>query len=187
MAFVRTTLFILTGFLLFTNYLSAQQKITNYTNLWKKVDSLSLKKGLTQSALEEVNKIYALAKKEKQDAQVIKALIYKMGLQDTKEDDEDIKSIIILENEIKTSIEPAKSILYSLLADKYNSYYINNSFELRDRTKTSNFKKEDIATWSVDDFQNKIVESYLSSIKNEKLLQQTKLEPFDQVITKGNA
>ena len=33
-------------------------------------------KGLPKSALEEVKKIYTLAKAEKQDAQVIKALVY---------------------------------------------------------------------------------------------------------------
>ena len=65
MSFVKTRAFILFSFILFTHHLSAQQKMTNYTALWKKIDSLSTKKGLTQSALEEVNKIYVLAKKEK--------------------------------------------------------------------------------------------------------------------------
>ncbi len=35
-------------------------------------------------------------------------------------------------------------------------------------------------------FNKKISELYLQSIKEEKLLQQTKLEPFDAIIIKGN-
>ena len=68
-------LFSLSSFQVF-----AQLK-NNYEQQWKKIDSLITKKGLTQSALDEVDKIYASAKKEKNDAQVIKSLLYRMGLQ----------------------------------------------------------------------------------------------------------
>ena len=51
--------------------------------------SLSLKRIFLKSAFAEVKKIYALAKKEKQDAQIIKALVYMAGLQrETREDNE---------------------------------------------------------------------------------------------------
>ncbi len=169
-----------------THYLSAQ-KMTNYNALWKKVDSLVTKKGLTQSALQEVNKIYTVAKKEKQDAQFIKAFIYKMSLEEIKEENADIKSIVTLEEEIKTINEPSKSILQSILAEKYRTYKQNNSFQLRDRSKTVNFKKEDIATWGIDDLNKKISDLFLASLKDEKLLQETKLDGFDPIIIKGNA
>ena len=47
----------------------------------RNVDELITKKKLPKSALAEVKKIYTLAKKEKQDAQVIKAVVYMIGLQ----------------------------------------------------------------------------------------------------------
>src|SRR5947207_410216 len=142
--------------LLLTCYLFAQQKMTDYNALWKKVDSLSTKKGLTQSALDEVAKIYALAKKEKQDAQVIKATIYQASLQEIKEENADTKTIAALENEIASAIEPSKSILNSILAEKYRNYFQQHRYQLYDRTGTTNFKKNDIATWSIDDFHKKI-------------------------------
>jgi len=52
--------------------------------------------------------------------------------------------------------------------------------------KTKQFRKDDIATWTATDFHKKVSELYLLSIKNEKLLQQTKLKPFDEIILKGN-
>ena len=65
MAFEKSIGLILLNLLFVICSLSAQQKMTNYDERWKKVDSLSLKKGLTKSALAEVNKIYTMAKKEK--------------------------------------------------------------------------------------------------------------------------
>src|SRR4030095_14227032 len=48
-----------------------------YEKEWKLIDSLMNKKNLPKSALVEVNKLYAAAKKEKQEAQWVKAVIYK--------------------------------------------------------------------------------------------------------------
>ncbi|HLG39598.1 MAG TPA: MG2 domain-containing protein, partial [Chitinophagaceae bacterium] len=57
---------------------------------------------------------------------------------------------------------------------------------LYNRSATVNFNKKDIATWSAEDFHKKISGLYLQSIKNEKLLQQNKPEPYDAIILKGN-
>ena len=91
-----------------------------------------------------------------------------------------------IEKEIAVSKEPVTSILNSLLAEMYWNYYQQNRWDLYNRTQTTNFKKEDIATWTAADFHKKIGELYLASLQQEKLLQQTKLEPFDAIIIKGN-
>ena len=187
MLFVQKKISLLTALLLlFTYYLSAQQKMTNYTPLWNKVDSLTNQKGLTQSALEEVTKIYALAKKEKQDAQLIKALIYRANLHEMKEENAALTSIAATEDEIKTAGEPVLSLLHSILAEQYYSYFEQHRYQLYDRSNTISFKKDDIATWSADDFHKKISALYLASLKNEKQLQQTTLDAFEPVIIKGN-
>ncbi len=166
--------------------LTAQTTPHDYDKSWKKVDSLISKKGLTQSALQGVTIIYTLAKKEKSDAQVIKALLYRMSLQEMNREDAAQKNIADLENEMKTAPDPAKAILLSIDAERYWNYFQQNRYKLYDRTNTTQFAKQDIATWGMDDFHKKISELYLASIKNEKLLQQTKLEPFDAIIIKGN-
>jgi hypothetical protein len=182
--FKSLSLTILIFALLGTNA-SSQQRVKSYEKEWKKVEEF-VKKELPKSALAEVKKIYVLAKKEKQDAQIIKSLVYMTGLQDETRDDNEIFSISEIEKEITGSHEPAVSILNSLLAEMYWSYYQQNRRRLYNRTETINFKKDDIATWSTDDFNKKISELYLRSIKDEKLLQQTKLQPFDAIIVKGN-
>src|SRR5580765_5273088 len=163
----------------------AQQKF-NYGREWRRIDSLVGQRGLTQSALNAVNNIYSAAKKEKNDPQLIKALIYKMSLQGEKEENTDIKNIQQLEKEVSASTEPARSILTCILADAYLSYLQQHRYQIYDRTKTANFKKDDIATWGIEDLHKKITSLYLESIRNEKPLQQTELRSFDTIIIRGN-
>ena len=163
------------------------QAIKNYSAEWKKVDEFIQKKNLPKSALTEVKKIYALAKKEKQDAQIIKSLVYMIGLQQENREDNEVQAIKEIEKEIAVNKEPASSILKSLLADLYWQYFQQYRWRLYDRTNTVNFNKNDIATWTIEDFHKKISDLYLQSIQNETALKNTKLEPFDAIIIKGNA
>ncbi|HYC27214.1 MAG TPA: alpha-2-macroglobulin, partial [Chitinophagaceae bacterium] len=71
-------------------------------------------------------------------------------------------------------------------AGNYWFYFQQHRWQIYDRTATVNFNKTDVATWGIEDFHHKISELYLASVKQEKLLQQTKLEPFDAIIIKGN-
>ena len=182
---IKKMFLFITFFSLFTMNASSQNPVKNYENEWKKIEAF-VSKGLPKSALTEVKKLYDLAKKEKQDAQVIKTLVYMTGLQTENREDNEIFSISEVEKEITLSREPVSSILKSLLADMYWNYFRQHRWQMYNRTATVNFKKEDLATWDGEDFHKKISELYLQSIKEEKLLQQTKPEPFDALITKGN-
>ena len=174
---ICTLVFFVNGF--------SQTPIRKYEKEWKQVQSYA-KKNLPKSAFTEVKKIYELAKKENQDAQVIKALIYMAGLQSENRENNQLLSIRELESEIITSKQPVTSVLKSILADLYWNYLLEHRHQLYNRTKTFNYQKHDITSWDAEDFHKKISELYLQSIQNEKLLQQAKLEPFDAIIVKGN-
>src|SRR6188768_988691 len=170
--------------ILITNGYS-QAPVKNYKKEWKNVDELITKKKLPKTGLTEVKKIYALAKKENQEAQIIKTVVYMVGLQrETREDNESL-AIEEIEKEITTAKEPVVSIFRSLLAGVYLSYFQQHRWQLYDRTETKQFKKQDIKTWTAPDFHKKVSELYLLSIKNEKLLQQIQLKTFDEIILKG--
>ncbi len=164
---------------------SAQKANTNYEAQWKKTEELQ-KKGLTKSALAEVENIYAAAKKINNSPQIIKSLLFKINLKQQLEEDASQKSIDSLEREILNSTGPAKALLQSITGQLYWNYLQQNRYKLYQRTNTINFDKKDIATWTADDLNKKISELYLASIKDESLLQKTQLEPFDAIINKGN-
>src|SRR5688572_25822159 len=163
----------------------AQTPVKTYEKEWKKVQAFA-KKNLPKSAFDETKKIYALAKAEKQDAQIIKALIYMTGLQSENRENNEMLSIREIEAEIAGSKQPVTSVFKSILAELYWNYFQTHRYQLYDRTKTYNYQKFDITSWDAEDFLKKISELYLQSIQNEKLLQQTRLETFDPIIIKGN-
>lgn len=166
---------------------NSQQPIKNYEKEWKKVEDFS-KKGLPKSALQELKNIYILAKKEGQDAQVIKAMTYGISLQNENREDNDIFSIADVEKELASTgkREPTASILKSLLAEMYWEYYQNHRWNIYDRTATEKFDKKDIATWGMEDFHKKIGSLYQESIAEENLLKTTKPDNFNAIIIKGN-
>jgi hypothetical protein len=159
---------------------------TKYDAKWKRVDSLINGKGLTESALTAVNGIYVLARRENNDPQAIRALIYKTGLQSLNRQDAETGSIRELDTAILTARQPARSILQSLQAGVYWAYFQQNRWKFYSRTQTSNFVKSDPATWTTGDFHKKIGELYQASLREEKLLQSTRLEAYEPILLKGN-
>lgn len=160
---------------------------TNYDARWKTVDSLINIKGLPQSALAQVNLIYEQARKEKNEPQVLKALIFRINLQQNNQDEGDAKAISDVEKEIAGAQEPARSILQNITAKAYWLYLQNHRYQLYDRTNTGGVKKDDIATWTASDLHKKIGELFLASIKEEKLLQGIRIDTYDPILLiKGN-
>ncbi len=164
---------------------NSQTPIKNYDPAWKKVEGF-VNKNLPASALTEVKKIYELAKKEQQEAQVIKALIYMTSLQEETRENNTTLSIAEIEKEIPGTTGATKALLNSLLATKYWNYYQQIRWQIYNRTQTVDFRKEDIATWTAEDFHKKTTALYLNSLADKKLLQQTSLDRYNAIIMKGN-
>jgi hypothetical protein len=185
MIFKRPDWLIVTCCCLLSLFANAQQKADNYIADWKKVDSL-MDKGLSKSAENIVTRIYTRARAEKNEAQYLKALIFRAGMEEATNDEGVAMSITGLEKEIQGTNQPARSILQNILANKYWSFLQQHRYQLYNRTETINFKKDDIATWGPDDFHRKIDALFMASIQNEKLLVATRLDGFDPIIVKGN-
>ena len=182
---VQFTFLVLFSCILFFTA-KTQTKMISYDSAWHKIDQLLKQRGLIQSALSEVKNIYTRAKKEKKDAQLIKALVYRLQLTGLTAPDEDISGFSTIETEINAAGEPAKQVLQSIAAEMYWHFFQNNRWKLYDRTNTSGYDKEDINTWSIDEFHSKITALYIASLQNPPLLQKTKLEQFEPIINKGN-
>ncbi|HRH47623.1 MAG TPA: alpha-2-macroglobulin family protein [Panacibacter sp.] len=176
---------IITSFCYFIS--AAQMKDNSYKKQWLAIDSLILEKSLPKTALKKVNLLYTDAKTKGQKDQVIKALLYKMSLQSQVNDEDPNLQITVLQKEITNAQDAVqKSILQVLLAERYNVYLNNYGWRIYQRSTTVNFKKEDIATWSADDFNHAIATLYAKALRPEKQLQQTSLKPYKAIIIKGN-
>ncbi|MDP4211456.1 MAG: alpha-2-macroglobulin family protein [Bacteroidota bacterium] len=156
-----------------------------YDRSWKKIDSLIWQKGLPKSALEEVNRLYVAAKKEKQEAQWAKALVYQQELQQP-DNDNMVKSWKQLENEEDSTPPRVAAMLKSLEAGLFFNFLQQRRYSRSGRTEVVIDSSEDISTWTDGKLNKKIRELYLGSLKDENLLQQTNADAFDVMIRKGN-
>ena len=190
---MKTKPFIL-GFVLFftslplfaTHQLASsptRQLASYYDHQWKKVDSLS-NLGLPKSALVIVNKIYDQAKKEKNDPQYIKAVIFRLKLKAEYREEAVTASIREIRTEIKQSREPARQILNSILAEIYQTYYQNNRYRFQDRTQVLNKTSDSIQTWDLKTLTRKTVRTYLLSLQNPVLLQSLPIGNFEELMIK---
>lgn len=160
------------------------QKKENYEQNWKKVAEFE-KKGLPKSALQEVLVIYNLAIKDNDDVQQVKACMYQVKYRNMVEEDSQEKNIFFVDTLIAKAKSPAKNILQSMQAQLFWEYLQNNRWKFSDRTKLANEKSKDISTWSLDKLYGTIAGLYNASLRNELLLQNTKLDGYDPILIKG--
>ena len=151
-----------------------------FDKLWKKVENYQ-KKGLPKSAVKVVDEIYTVAKKEHNNPQVIKALIFKASLVSSREEDYLIKSINTFEQEISNAETPEKQILYSLTAELYQQYFANNRYIILQRQQLTN-PGNDINTWDAVQFNKTISTYYLQSLEHEEVLKNIALDEYDAII-----
>ena len=90
----------------------AQKDESIYNNQWKEIDSLIVEKGLPKTALEKVNTLYADAKQKNIHDEIIRALLYRMSLEEKTEDNDINKQTALLKEQLQTTNDiVSKSIL----------------------------------------------------------------------------
>ncbi len=164
----------------------AQKPMNSYDRSWQRIDSLIGASGLLKSALKEVDLIYAKAKKENNQVQQIRALVYRTSLNDQLVENSDISNIGDLEKEADSAPEPAKSILNSIAAGRYWNYLQRNRWKFYNRSNTRGYEKEDISSWNLTDLHARIGALFLASLENADLLKKTSLNNYDPILVKGN-
>ncbi len=179
------SIFLLTIFISTLSF--AQNKDSAFAKEWQEIDTLILKNNLPKTALEKINAVYKKAQDQHLPAEVIKALIYRISLQNTVQETDANNEIIELSSEInKNDNTAAKAILHSILAQKYVEIYNRDRWRISQRSETILFKKEDVNTWSNDDFLKAINENFKASLEDATLLQKISLNEFNAIIIAGN-
>lgn len=157
-----------------------------YDAEWKVVDSLE-NQGLPESALKAVETIYTFAKTDKNDEQLIKAVIYKAKYINMVQEDAQVKAINLFAQETELATGVTKSIFQNLLAEIYWSYYQNNRWKFSGRSTTVDFKNDDISTWDVKSLHQKTYDLYVASIQNREELKKVKINKYSAILIEGDA
>lgn len=182
---MRLCCILLTSLLLLSSRIQAQPGFS-YKNYWSRVDTLILKKGLMQDALQSARTLYQRARQEKNVVQQTRALLYQIYLLDQMEEDPFTKHIRFIEREMRSAPPLLKALLNTYEARLYQNYLESNRYRIYGRAETNNDMQSDPATWSAGDFRKKISYCYRESLRDEKLLQQTRLNSFGPLLIPGN-
>ncbi|HSQ46612.1 MAG TPA: hypothetical protein VLM44_06790, partial [Lutibacter sp.] len=160
----------------------AQQQYKKYDDLWKKVQKFE-ESDLPKSALTEVEKIYANAKKENNAPQILKTLLFKSKYALILEEDAQLNIINSFKKEISATDFPTKNMLESTLANLYWQYYQQNRWKFYDRTTTENkVDAADFRTWDLQTIFKEIHLHFQKSLENEGLAQKTDLNGFNDIL-----
>lgn len=164
---------------------SMAQKKFDYDSKWKEIEKQEAD-GLLKSVLPSVNSIYQQAKKDKNSQQIIRALLYqsKIAIATSDDDDTEIQIVRNFEKEISEAKRIDKSVLQSMLAELYFTYYQQNQWKINERTETSESSGNDFRFWTENIFRQKTMDLHLQSIENQKELQNEPITNWDYILNK---
>jgi len=151
----------------------------NYSDSWKKVDSLE-KKGLYESALKEVDAIFDHARNEKNTPNVLRAVMYKMKYNSYMEEEDHILAIHSLDKLSGETSFPLKQLLHSVSAEVYWNYYAMNRWRILERTQTVNFNNTDVRTWDLKILFDKVNKEFMQSLMSPDSLKRTDIKDFKE-------
>ena len=160
---------------------SPQLAVGRYDSLWQRVDSLA-NAGLPNSALTVVDQIYHQAKEGQDDPQLVKAIICRISLNSTFQENFPIEAINDLQREIETSREPVTQILHSIMGELYFSYYQRNQYRFGGRSAVIGNPSDNPETWDTKRLLYEIILSYRQSLSNETELQGIPLERYQAIL-----
>ncbi|ADV47986.1 alpha-2-macroglobulin domain protein [Cellulophaga algicola DSM 14237] len=173
----QATVFVL--IILFSHMAEAQGSKDSFETLWKKVAQLE-QEGLTKSALSVVSAISEKAKKESNNAQVVKSLLFSSKYSLTLEEDAQLKIISEFKSEIETATTPTKNVLESYLANLYWQYYQQNRYQFYKRTETeTKVDTTDFRTWDLNTLFYEIGIHFDASLENSETLKKIPVSAFE--------
>ncbi|HYH57112.1 MAG TPA: hypothetical protein VD772_10895, partial [Anseongella sp.] len=172
-------LFLVSGFALLPS--AARSQDFDYERAWKKADSLSLE-GLPRSAFGEVEKIYEQARRDNNNAMLIKAVIHRMLFQAYAEEDSFAKIVEGLRKDLDAAVFPVRQVLHSLLAETYWKYYEQNRFRLFQRSSVADTAVKDFRSWDYERLLKEVLEHHRLSLGDKEKQQATPVAVLDGVL-----
>ena len=157
----------------------------NYKKLWSQVQHYS-KKDLPRSALNVIDKIYAKAKADGNEAQLVKSLLYRMSMESRFKENFRLNDIRMLRKELKTASPVEKHLLYSLLGQLCQGYYDSRLGKILGR-ETPALSDTALETLDARQWQQLTAKAYLASITGAGVLTKIPLKDFSPILRKSDS
>lgn len=117
---------------------------------------------------------------------LIQSLITRMKSQLEKDADTFPELIKEIETYAGTCPDSASvAVLHSMIAEMYNNYYMQNRWNINQRTELAGYVPDDIREWTSNLFKEKIKQELTLSLQPAQLLQQTPVSQYNLILKKG--
>lgn len=164
-------------FLLFSSLAFSQ----DYKSFWSETVQDELD-GKTESAYKKVQNIYALAKKENNEEQIIKCFFYTSKFRQVFDEKSQANIINQLREEIANAKPSSKAILNyiygKILSDFLNYHY----YKIKNITTVQGNSSTEITNWSIQNFNNEINKSFNDVFIDIELLDKTPITNFKEIL-----
>jgi uncharacterized protein YfaS (alpha-2-macroglobulin family) len=174
---------LIAGFFAFQDYRLAH---TDTTPMWEAVKA-ARDKGLPQTAITELKKIYPIEVARKNYSKALKAITLQIFLESNVAGNKPEVKVTRMKEEIARAGRQMKPLMEAVLARWYWQYYNQNRYRFLNRTQTSNLKEDDFTTWDLPKLFGEIDGIYQSLLRDEGALKRMKTADFKDVIAEGNA
>lgn len=161
-------------------FISSTLFAQNFEKKWNKVIEFESKEKI-KSANEVVDKIYKKAIDNKDEVQIIKCFFYKSKYMQILEENAQYKILDNLKSDINKVSIPSKAILNLVYAKCLEDYFNKNRYQLYRRTKLDSTANKNFLTWTQNDFEDEIEQSYKKTIENESLLKKMQLSYYESI------
>lgn len=135
----------------------------DYEHLWSEIDVL-MQRGLPKSAAEKLDLIYHMALTEKNNPQLLKAIIYRFKVLEPTEEEATIAAVDYAKSQLGLLDETGRAILNSVMAELYQTYYNQNRYQLLDRTALETNSEQDMRHWDLPKLQTVTDQTFTASL-----------------------
>ncbi len=152
-----------------------------YVSKWHEVEQLELENKI-EDATRIVEEIYRVAKRKKDDDQVVKTFLFKAKFNIIKEENAQQKVLDELDELIKKATFPNKNIYHTIYAKLLNEYSNQNRWKIQNRTSGGVQDLNDFLTWDAKTFYAQISKHYQLSLKDSKKLAQIPVSDYAAIL-----
>ncbi|NNF36686.1 MAG: hypothetical protein HKN68_21470, partial [Saprospiraceae bacterium] len=145
---MRTILYLV----ITTVLMSFQGPRYDFEKAWKEVEQF-INQGLPQSAINKTNEIYGIARNEKNNPNLVKAITFKASLTQMLKEEENTDHLAFLWEEYEKYPAPVKQLIGLILHSNIKNYYRRHQYKLSDRTFIADATPSNINDWAPRNYE----------------------------------
>lgn len=158
--------------------LSFQKTDKDYNEMWKKVKE-SIENNLPETAEKQLNEIESAAKRDKNQPQLLKTVLYRQQVFRQKEEEPEKTFLAFAESKMDELGKTETAVLHLEIAKTYADYYEQNQWQLRNNLPIDgDMSQVELKYWDEKTFRKVIDQHYTEALKDKETLKNAKTNDY---------